>query len=618
MYAGYKHARRKYQERQARQAGEAQGQEYGLAPPIGEQIQLGPADRGEPNVQKLTLEEKAEKRRRRNYRFKVVFGLALPFMLQALDTTIVAAALPTIAQEFSTVSQQNWIISAFNLTAAAFLPFWAQAADIFGRHTTIQVTVILMMIGSAICTGAPTHAFPALLVGRAVQGVGAAGVNICVRTILADKVSLADYALNWTLFAVISAVGYTVGPVIGGYLTEDTWRWCFAINLPVAALAVVSVLLILRKELLGPQPLPELAAAAAAASYEGGSTARGARRARLLVRIGTIDFVGQLLFLFGLGLVILALTWAGNGQSGTYRWDSAQVLAPLVVGVVLTALWFAFEYSMAPGRAMSRVFTRQRPMMPWKLFENKDIAILFYVNFSYGMCLYAVMYFMDYYFQYVRGQSASNAGQALLYFLPGLGVGAYVAVFMLNRFPRQTLYPIKLGAVTSAVGVTMLSQAILKNNVNLVYGMMALAGFGVGASMSPSTTHGLAQLPANTAQITCVFAFAMPFGGALGVTIMNTVWNNKLGPNDEYVQSAIAYAYYAILPFLWLSVLSTWFLGNVWVKKDGHHEVVMGPYLLTLLRGKKPVKETRARGGGDWSSTPAQEWQKEGQTAEPV
>lgn len=270
-----------------------------------------------------------------------------------------------------------------------------------------------MMIGSAICTAAPTTSFPALLVGRALQGVGAAGVNISVRTILADKVSLADYASNWTLFALIGAIGYTIGPVVGGYLTESTWRWCFAINLPVAAIGIVLVVVLLRKELLGPQPLPEL-------EEHTGHTHR-ARRARVLVRLSTIDFVGQLLFLFGLGLLILALTWAGNGQDGTYPWDSTYVLAPLIVGAVLTALWFAFEFSMAPPRLMSRVFQRQRAMMPWVLFEEKDIGILFIVNFCYGMCMYAVMYFMDYYFQYVQGQSASNAGTALLYFLPGLG-----------------------------------------------------------------------------------------------------------------------------------------------------------------------------------------------------
>lgn len=505
-----------------------------------------------------------------------------------------------------------------------------------------------MLIGSAICTGAPTSAFPALLVGRALQGVGAAGVNISVRVILADKVSLAEYALNWTVFSLFAAVGYTIGPVAGGYLTETSWRWCFAINLPVAALAMVLVVMVLRKELLGPQPLPELAgehADDAAAS----SSSRRQRRGRLWVRLSTIDFIGQMLFLFGLGLLILALTWAGNGESGTYKWSSVQVVAPLVVGAVLTVGWFVYEYSMVPGRVMSRVFPRQRAMMPWALFQNKEISILFLVNFCLGMCMYSVMYFMDFYFQDVQGQSASNAGTALLYFLPGLGgefffpfcsspcppslpqkgtarrtqadrsviiVGAYSAMFLVNRYPRQTIYPLMLGSLASAVGIQVLCYAIDIGNLPLIYGMMALAGFGVGVRMSPGSMHGLAYFPANTAQITCIFAFALPFGGAVGLTLMSTVFNNKLAPTDVNAKSAIMYAYYTIAPFMWLCVLACFFLGNVWINKEGNHEVVNDAYILSVLTGRKLVKETRTRGGGDWANTPAQPDAEKGETTE--
>lgn len=317
-------------------------------------------------------------------------------------------ATDTACLPIDQLSQLNWIISVFNLTSAAFLPFWAQIADIFGRHATIHMTIILMMIGSAICTGAPTDAFPVLLLGRAIQGVGAAGVNISVRVILADKVSLADYALNWTVFALFSGVGFSIGPVIGGYLTQASWRWCFAINLPVGVLAIVLVVVVLRRELLGPQPIPEV---------EGEEHRAPGRRARFGARLMTIDYVGQFLFLFGLGLLILAFTWAG----GTYGWGSAAVIAPLVVGAVISVAWVFHEYSMAPPHLMSRVFPSQRATMPWELLAKRDISLLFFVNFDLGVCMFAVMYFMDLYFALVEGHSSSQAGLALLYFLPGLG-----------------------------------------------------------------------------------------------------------------------------------------------------------------------------------------------------
>jgi MFS family permease len=98
------------------------------------------------------------------------------------------------------VKQLNWNISVFNLTSAAFLPFWAQLTDIFGRHSTIQAVIIVIIVGSAIGTGAPTSAFGVLLLGCPLQGIGTAGVNMAICAILADRVSISDYALNWTKF----------------------------------------------------------------------------------------------------------------------------------------------------------------------------------------------------------------------------------------------------------------------------------------------------------------------------------------------------------------------------------------------------------------------------------
>jgi hypothetical protein len=165
---------------------------------------------------------KSEKSAARTYRWKLIIGLIFPFALQALDVTIIASALPWIAVDFGEVAQLNWIISAFNLTSAAFIPFWGQMADIFGRHYTLQACVIVMMVGSALCTGAPTHAFPVLLLGRGIQGMGCAGISVVVRIVLADKVSLEENAKNWTIFTFTAGMSYGIGPVIGGKETPES------------------------------------------------------------------------------------------------------------------------------------------------------------------------------------------------------------------------------------------------------------------------------------------------------------------------------------------------------------------------------------------------------------
>lgn len=128
----------------------------------------------------------------------------------------IATALPWIAGDFGEVSQLNWIVSAFNLTSAAFIPFWSQLADVFGRNTSLNAAIILMLIGSTLCTAAPTSVFPVLLLGRGFQGISAAGINVGIRTVLADKVSLQENAKNWAIFSMVGGASYALGPVIGG------------------------------------------------------------------------------------------------------------------------------------------------------------------------------------------------------------------------------------------------------------------------------------------------------------------------------------------------------------------------------------------------------------------
>ncbi|KAJ5948302.1 hypothetical protein N7466_001317 [Penicillium verhagenii] len=533
--------------------------------------------------QEPSPEEKIEKKRRRVYRWKLILGLFGPFCLQSLDTTIIASALPYIAEDFGQVSQLNWIISAFNLTSAASLFFWAQLSDLFGRHNTLQAAIFTMVVGSAICTGSPTSTFSVLLLGRALQGVGAAGVNISVRTILADGVSLSEFAVNWTIFALVSGIGFSIGPVIGGYLTTASWRWCFAINLPIGVVAMVLVVFVLRKDLQGPQPLPQL---------EGRDLSTAPRR--FVARIATIDFGGQMLFLWGFGLLILALTWAG----GNYAWNSAAVLAPIIIGAILSISWVIYERLMAPGALIARALPRQKAMMPWILISQRDIGLLFLINFSMGVSMFAVMYFMDLYFALVEGNSSSKAGTSLLYFLPGLGAGVYMAMFSSNIWPRQTLPALMLGSLASAVGITVLAWAVKAAQTNTIYGMMAVVGFGIGSRMNPGSLHGLAYFPAMTAQISCLVSFALPFGGLVGLTIMSTVFTNKSGMDESDPKKGIMWAFIAMMPFMWISVVLTTFLGNVWIKKDGGHEVVNGAYLWSFVTRKKLTRERRDRGEG--------------------
>lgn len=169
-------------------------------------------------------------------------------------------------------------------------------------------------------------------------------------------------------------------------------------------------------------------------------------------------------------------------------------------------------------------------------------------------------------------------------------------MFSSNIWPRQTLPTLLLGSLTSAVGITVLAWAVQKAQTDVIYGMMALVGFGIGSRMNPASLHGLAYFPAMTAQISCLVSFALPFGGLVGLTIMSTVFTNKSGTGESNPKQGIMWAFIAMMPFMWISVILTTLLGNVWIKKDGGHEVVNGAYLWSLVTRKKLTRERRDRG----------------------
>ena len=200
--------------------------------------------------------------------------------------------------------------------------------------------------------------------------------------------------------------------------------------------------------------------------------------------------------------------------------------------------------------------------------------------------------------------------------------GTYSAVYFSNVWPRQTQPSLMLATTCAATGITVLAwatsataAAAKDNTTAVIYGMMALTGYGVGLSSNPGSLHALAYFPAMTAPITCLGEFAFPLGGTVGLTLMSTVFNNAGGADadaeaggEDGVKTAISWAFVAIVPVMWCSVLAAACLGNVWILQgdgNGGHDVVHGAWLWHLLRGK-PLERHRmsredpaAGSGGD-------------------
>lgn len=368
------------------------------------------------------------------------------------------------------------------------------------------------------------------------------------------------------------------------------------------------------------------------------------RRTGYVAGLLTFDWLGIIFFIFGVGLIILALQWGGT----QYSWSSAATIAPLVIGALLFLSFFAHEYLLAPGRFANRILRGQVPMIPSTLFRRKDTSLLMVINFATGTSLVSAFYFISYYWQLAEGYPSSKAGVQLLYYTPGLGVGVYSAMFLCNVWPRQTFPALFVGSIVEAVGLALLTWAVSARHTVLVSVFLAVSGAGTGLRFMPVVLHAAGVWPERIANMQSLMSFMIPFGETVGISMMGAVFGNKLStylgaidlgsgngalaashggvPNldvlaqlpvetREAVQNAAAravmWSFISILPFMGLAIVASMFLGNVWIGREASVEdgkvlreeakgmVLRSVFLKALVLGKVAEEKEVVQKGDD-------------------
>lgn len=294
-------------------------------------------------------------------------------------------------------------------------------------------------------------------------------------------------------------------------------------------------------------------------------------------------------------IAVLGTAWGGS----TFPWRSGAVISTLVLGALLICVFVAYESLFAPNRLLHRLLPRTKPMIPSSILGAKDVALVCSIAAATGAALYSVFYFIGIYFTLVEAYASSKAGTQLLYYVPGLGVGVYFAIFVCNVYPRQTFWPLFLGTVVETAGIATLSYGVKARNVTLVNVMMAIAGAGTGMRFMPSNLHLSGMFRDRLAPVYSLLRFSLPFGGTIALTIMGSVFQNQMsqyfgsssvngsinlhnqasldaiGNLPQAEQDAIRkqgatatmWAFISILPILGLSLLASLGLGNVWISK---------------------------------------------------
>jgi MFS family permease len=177
-----------------------------------------------------------------NRRWWTLGAMCFALAMVMLDNTVTNVALPSIQRSFdASLSALEWTVNAYTLSFAVLLVTGGRLGDILGRRKVFLVGVVVFAAASATIAAAPNEGW--LVAFRAVQGVGAALMMPATLSIITNAFPPQERGKAIGTWAGVSAIALAIGPLLGGWLTEDvTWRAIFIINVPVAIVAVIVTL----------------------------------------------------------------------------------------------------------------------------------------------------------------------------------------------------------------------------------------------------------------------------------------------------------------------------------------------------------------------------------------
>jgi EmrB/QacA subfamily drug resistance transporter len=412
----------------------------------------------------------------------IIGALLLGMLLAALDQTIVATALPTIAGDLHGLSHISWVVTAYLLASTVSTPLWGKLGDLYGRKTFFEASIVIFLAGSALA--GLSHSMLQLIAFRAIQGIGGGGLLTGAQTIVADVVPARERGRYQGLFGSVFGVTSVLGPLIGGFFVDNlSWRWVFYVNLPIGVVALAVVAAVLPGHL---------------------------RRAQ-----HRIDYLGTVL-LAGAATSLVLLTSLGGVD---YAWSSAPIF---IMGAAAVVLGAAFVW--AESRAAE-------PVIPLHLFRNRVFSASSAVGFVVGFAMFGSIAYLPQYMQIVKGVSPTVSGLRLLPLMAGLLATSITSGRLVTRWGRYRVFPI-VGTAVMTLGLYLLSHLGVTTSVWLSSLYMLVLGAGIGLSLqvlvvAVQNAVSYTDLGAATGGAT----FFRSIGGSFGTAIFGAVFANVLAGN---------------------------------------------------------------------------------------
>ncbi|WP_433887896.1 MFS transporter [Streptomyces sp. CA-111067] len=401
----------------------------------------------------------------------MIFAVAMTF----IDQTIVSIAVPQIQDELNLSNTGvQWAVNAYLLSLAALFAFGGRLADTVGHRKVVVAGVVLFAAASAMCGLTPkgSAAQTWIVVFRVLQGAGGAIMFPAALGIVVQTFALRERGKALALFFGIAGGLTAVGPILGGYLTEWTWRAIFWVNIPVAVIALVLIAV--------SKPVTEH------------------RPARM-------DYRGLALIAGGVTLSVF-----GFQQSQIWGWHNPGIGLCIAAGVLLLTAFAFVELRTASPLIQMRIF-RDRAFLAENLILG--ISMLVFVP---------VFFFFSEYAQIALGKSAQEAGLYLLYFFLGFVVASQIGGRMLDQGGAKR--PVFLGCVLAAVGFYLLAGKVTGLSLSDQIWYVVLAGAGMGMMLTPASTDAVNRASRlSYGEATGITQTVRNYAASLGLAILGTI-----------------------------------------------------------------------------------------------
>lgn len=412
----------------------------------------------------------------RSERGPVLIALMVTTFVVAVNTTILATAVPTIVADLGGFAQFPWLFSIFLLGQSVSVPVFSKLSDIAGRKPIVLLGLALFLLSSVLC--AIAWSMPSLILFRALQGIAAGAVQPLAVAIAGDIYTVVERAKVQGYIASVWALSSVAGPTLGGLLSEfSSWRLIFAVNVPLCLVAA-------------------------------GLLIRNFDERALERRRRPLDLLGAALLTAALSLLILGLLQGGQ----SWGWVSPPGIGVFALGGALLLCFAAVERRAAD------------PVVPLWTLTRRLLLTTTLVGIGIGAVLIGLVSFVPSYLEGSLGVSPLVAGLAIGVLTIGWPIAASQAGRLYLRFGYRA--SALLGSVIVLLGAVVLASTAGSPSLPLVALSCFVVGLGLGLTATPSLVAAQASVPRrDRGVVTGVNLFARSAGSAIGVAVFGAIAN---------------------------------------------------------------------------------------------